>query len=80
MPISGTINRVFWVWMSKKNPHAMALGKLGGDARAKLSPDQLSDIAQAGGVARAQKLTKAQRSAIAKKAAKARWETKRPSS
>lgn len=41
-----------------KNPAAVALGKLGGAK---------------GGKARAQKLTPAQRSAIAKKAAKARW-------
>lgn len=41
-----------------KNRHAVALGKLG---------------ASKGGVARAKSLTKAQRSAIAKKAALARW-------
>jgi len=41
-----------------KNPHAVALGRLGG---------------QKGGKARADKLTKEQRSEIAKKAAKARW-------
>lgn len=41
-----------------KNPAAVALGKLGG---------------KKGGKARADKLTPAQRSAIAKKAAKARW-------
>jgi len=43
---------------SKKNPHAVALGRLGG---------------QKGGKARAKKLSKEERSAIAKKAAKARW-------
>jgi len=42
-----------------KNPAAVALGKLGG---------------KKGGKARASKLTAAQRSAIAKKAAKARWQ------
>lgn len=42
----------------KKNPHAVALGKLGGAK---------------GGPARAKKLTKAERSEIGKKAAKARW-------
>lgn len=42
-----------------KNPAAVALGKLGG---------------KAGGEARAKKLSPSQRSAIAKKAAKARWE------
>lgn len=42
----------------EKNPAAVALGRLGG---------------LKGGKARAKKLTKAQRSAIAKKAAEARW-------
>lgn len=46
-----------------KNPHAVALGKLGGAK---------------GGKARAEALTKAQRIAIAKKAAKTRWKA-RPS-
>jgi hypothetical protein len=41
-----------------KNPHAVALGRLGG---------------LKGGKARASKLTKEQRSEIARKAAKARW-------
>lgn len=41
-----------------KNPHAVALGRLGG---------------QKGGRARAKKLSPAQRKSIAKKAAKARW-------
>lgn len=44
-----------------KNPAAVALGRLGG---------------KKGGKARAAKLTSAQRSAIAKKAAKARWDEK----
>lgn len=42
----------------KKNPHAVALGKLGGAK---------------GGKARAAKLSAGKRKAIAKKAAKARW-------
>ena len=42
----------------EKNPAAVALGRLGG---------------LKGGKARAQKLTKAQRTAIAKKAARKRW-------
>lgn len=42
-----------------KNPHAVALGRLGG---------------LKGGKARAAKLTPKQRSEIAKKAARARWE------
>jgi hypothetical protein len=41
-----------------KNPHAVALGRLGG---------------QKGGKARAAKLSKKRRSQIAKKAAEARW-------
>jgi hypothetical protein len=44
-----------------KNPHAVALGKLGG---------------QKGGPARAKKLTAMERSQIASKAAKARWRKK----
>jgi hypothetical protein len=43
---------------SEKNPHAVALGKLGG---------------KKGGKARAKKLGKAQRRAIATKAANTRW-------
>ena len=46
----------------EKNPAAVALGKLGG---------------KKGGPARAAKLTKEQRSAIAKKAAAARWAKKK---
>ena len=42
----------------EKNPHAVALGRLGG---------------QKGGKARASKLSSAKRKAIARKAAKARW-------
>jgi hypothetical protein len=45
----------------EKNPAAVALGKLGG---------------KKGGKARAEKLTPEQRSAIAKKAAEARWAKK----
>lgn len=45
----------------KKNPAAVALGKLGG---------------KKGGPARAQKLTAEERSEIAKKAASARWRKK----
>jgi hypothetical protein len=46
---------------STKNPHAVALGKLGGAK---------------GGAARAAALSPRKRSAIAKKAARARWEKK----
>jgi len=45
----------------QKNPHAVALGRLGG---------------KKGGKARAEKLTPEQRKEIAQKAAKARWEKK----
>ncbi len=44
-----------------KNPHAVALGRIGG---------------LKGGNARAEKLSKKRRSEIAKKAAKARWQAK----
>lgn len=47
----------------EKNPHAVALGRLGG---------------QKGGKARAEKLTAEERQKIARKAAKARW-SKKPS-
>ena len=69
-----------------KNPHAVALGRLGGAiggrARAEnMSAKERSEAARnaglAGGPARAKSLTKAQRSAIAKKAAAARWGPKK---
>lgn len=65
-----------------KNPHAVALGKLGGAkggrARAaNLSPEEMSQIGRKGGTvggkARAAKLTPERRSEIAKKAAAKRW-------
>lgn len=64
--------------MTKKNPHAVALGKLGGKKRMQsLSGAELADFARKGGKvggnARAAKLSKEQRSAIARKAAAARW-------
>lgn len=48
---------------SDKNPHAVALGRLGG---------------QKGGPARAKTLSPKQRSEIARKAARARWAKTRP--
>jgi len=69
----------------KKNPHAVALGRLGGlkggNARAEALTDaELSAIGRmggrAGGPARAAALTPAKRKAIAKKAAAARWANK----
>jgi len=68
--------------MAKKNPNAVALGRLGGRkggrARAeKLSAEELSRIGRragkVGGKARARALTKEQRQEIARKAAAARW-------
>jgi hypothetical protein len=72
--------------MAKKNPHAVALGRLGGlkggHARAAaLTPGELSAIGRKGGKiggkARAVALTPAQRKEIARKAAAARWKGKR---
>ena len=68
--------------MAKKNPHAVALGRLGGlkggPARAEqLSREELSAIGRkaglVGGKRRAEALTAKRRQEIAQKAAKARW-------
>lgn len=68
--------------MAAKNPHAVALGRLGGakggKARAEnLSPEELSEIGRMGGAIggkrRAEKLSTKRRKEIALKAAKARW-------
>src|SRR5437868_15305077 len=61
-----------------KNPHAVALGRLGGakggPARAKaLSPRRRREIAKRAGVARARALTAAERQDLARRAAAARW-------
>jgi hypothetical protein len=57
----------------KKNPSAVALGKLGGKARAKaLSDAELSEIGKKGAEARKTLLTSARRSEIARKAVQAR--------
>lgn len=66
-----------------KNPHAVALGRLGGAkggrARAKaLSPRRRRAIASAAGTARAQALSAAERTALARRAARARWRRARP--
>ena len=67
---------------TRKNPHAVALGKLGGAkggyARAaNLTAEELSEIGRkggkAGGKARAAALSPSRRKAIAKAAAEARW-------
>lgn len=60
--------------MAKKNPHAVALGRIGGKkSMAVKSAAERSDFAKAGGdvggKARADSLTPARRKAIAKKAA-----------
>ncbi len=50
-----------------RNPHAQALGSLGGKARARsLSEAEIAKIASQGGKARAAKLSAAERSRIAK--------------
>jgi hypothetical protein len=57
----------------KKNAAAQALGKLGGNARAKLLTDsQLSEIGKKGAAARANKLSPERRTEIASKAVQAR--------
>lgn len=64
-----------------KNPHAVALGRLGGIkgglARAKaLSPRRRREIAKQAGAARALSLSAAERQAVARLAAAARWAPK----
>jgi hypothetical protein len=62
----------------KKNPHAQALGSLGGKARAaNLSASEISKISRKGGQTRAAKLTAAERSRIAKLAVAARERKKK---
>jgi hypothetical protein len=62
----------------KKNPHAQALGALGGKARAEnLSADRLHEIASQGGKARKQKLSAAERRRIALLAVRAREKKRR---
>ena len=67
-----------YAWIVEKNPHAVALGGLGGKARAaKLTREELSAIGvkggKKGGKARAAKLTAEQRSEAARKASQERW-------
>jgi len=69
LPLSTMIPRMG----TPKNPHAQALGSLGGSARArKLSPARRKKIASEGGKGRARKLSAAQLSEIAKRAVAAR--------
>ena len=58
---------------NKPNPHAQALGSLGGKRRAEtLSDAAIADIASKGGKARAAKLSASERKRIAKLAVAAR--------
>jgi hypothetical protein len=66
----------------KKNPHAVALGRLGGKVGGKVvmrsrTAKQREEFARlgglAGGTARAKALSPTKRSEIARKAAEARW-------
>ena len=67
--------------MVEKNKAAVALGRLGGKARAeRLSKDELSKIAMKGVKARKTKLSPKRRKEIAQKAAAARWKNKQESS
>lgn len=66
----------------KKNPHAVALGRLGGlvggPARAKvLSAKRRREIATRAGSARATALSAAERATLARRAARARWSAAR---
>ena len=62
----------------KPNPHAQALGSLGGKARARsLADAEIAKIASKGGKARAAKLSAAELSRIAKLAVAARERKRR---
>jgi hypothetical protein len=66
----------------KKNPHARALGRLGGKASMQAKTDrERQEFARkggrAGGRARAESLTKARKVDIARKAAETRWKNYR---
>jgi hypothetical protein len=69
---------MLWPMAQKKNPNAVALGRLGGKASMDgKSQEQREDFARAGGKAggpaRAKALSPKRRKEIAKKAAAARW-------
>jgi len=64
--------------VQRKNPHAVALGRLGGQKTAKVrSEEERREIGhragKVGGRARAEKLSSKRRSEIARQAAAARW-------
>ncbi len=66
----------------KKNPHAVALGRLGGRAAMDAkTPKELEEFARSGGKVggrkRADSLSAARRSEIAQKAARVRWDKKK---
>jgi len=66
---------------TKKNPHAVALGQLGGrkggPARAaNMTAEQRQEASRKAGIARGKKLTPQQRRASASKAGKASWAKK----
>jgi hypothetical protein len=68
-----SLSKIMLGMSQKKNPHAQALGSLGGRARAKrLSSAEMTKISRKGGKARAAKLTASERSRIAKLAVAAR--------
>ena len=68
-----TLGKILLRMGRKKNPHAQALGALGGKARAEnLSDDQLAEIGSKGGKARAERLSAARRREIAELAVAAR--------
>lgn len=76
---SNLASRMIRGMRAKKNPNAVALGKLGGKARAlSLSAQERSEAASKAGKARSEKLSAAERSRIAKVAVQAR-ERKRKS-
>ena len=70
---SNVASRMIVSMTAKKNPNAVALGKLGGKARAaSLSATERSEAASKAGKARSKKLSAAERSRIAKLAVQAR--------
>ncbi len=70
---SNVASRMISTMRAKKNPNAVALGKLGGKARAaSLSATERSESASKAGKARSKKLSAAERSRIAKLAVQAR--------
>ena len=70
---SSVASRMITGMRAKKNPNAVALGKLGGKARAaSLSATERSEAASKAGKARSEKLSAAERSRIATLAVQAR--------